>query len=161
MPVLFSAQLHPALSPFREELDLPDAGVLTGAALAELTRSLTDRLPLHTIARHNPNQRWWQRLALTDAVEVWLLGWHPGQSTGAHDHDGAHGAMTVVHGSMLEELFDFASGRRLGAHTHRAGRSAVFSPEHAHDMTAVTLSTTVHAYSPPLRPTRPLLGGTR
>ena len=158
MPLLLSAQLHPALSPFRDELALPFDGVLEGAALAELTARIDGLLPLHAMAGHDPHRRWWQRLALTDSVEVWLLGWARGQSTGAHDHHGAHGAMTVVHGTLQEELYDFASAERTGVRSHRGRRSAVFAPEHAHDIVAKTLATSVHAYSPPLRPTRPVIG---
>ena len=157
--VLTPDLLHPALASVRAGLALPLTGVHDGPALAALTARFAAAVPLHGLATHDPHQRWWQRLALTDAVEVWLLGWARGQSTGAHDHDGAHGAMTVVHGTVQEDLYDPATARRTGLRVHRVGASAAFLPEHAHDVSALTLATTVHAYSPPLRATRPVVGG--
>jgi hypothetical protein len=152
-----SAQLHPALAPLRGLLPLPDEGVLTAAELATLTAAVVADAPVLRVVRHDPAQRWWVRLALTGAVEVWLLGWSRGQDTEPHDHGGAIGCCTVVEGTLREELFDPATAARLGTRVHRAGTTAPFAVEHAHAMTAETRATSVHAYSPPLLPTRPLV----
>jgi len=68
---------------------------------------------LHLAARFDPADRWHLRLALTEEVEVWLLTWMPWQGTGEHDHGGAAGAYTVLHGELTETWLDHRGrGRR-------------------------------------------------
>lgn len=99
-------------------------------------------------------QRWWARLALTEEVEVWLLSWLPGQRTEPHDHGGAAGAFSVVLGS-LSETFRYP-GSDIQARTHDRGSSIGFGAGRAHQVwnTSREKAATVHAYSPPLVPTR-------
>jgi predicted metal-dependent enzyme (double-stranded beta helix superfamily) len=99
-------------------------------------------------------QRWWSRLALTEEVEVWLLSWLPGQRTEPHDHGGASGAFSVVLGTM-SETYRYP-GTNLGRRTHALGSAVGFGPGRAHQMwnTSREKAATVHAYSPPLVPTR-------
>jgi rhodanese-related sulfurtransferase len=89
-------------------------------------------------------------LLLTDAVEVWLIGWAAGQSTSVHDHGGAAGALTVVEGALEEEEFD-PELRLPRRGRHRAGTSAGFAPAHVHRIFnhSPTNATSLHAYSPP------------
>lgn len=98
--------------------------------------------------------RWWARLALTEEVEVWLLSWLPGQHTAPHDHGGASGAFSVVLGSV-SETYRYPGGdvRQRG---HDVGSSIGFGPGRAHQVWNTTRerAATVHAYSPPLVPTR-------
>jgi predicted metal-dependent enzyme (double-stranded beta helix superfamily) len=100
--------------------------------------------------RHDPETRWYERLLLTDAVEVWLIGWAAGQSTSVHDHGGAAGALTVVEGALDEEEFD-PELRLLRRGLYRAGTSAGSAPAHVHRIfnRSPTNATSLHAYSPP------------
>jgi predicted metal-dependent enzyme (double-stranded beta helix superfamily) len=99
-------------------------------------------------------QRWWARLALTEEVEVWLLSWLPGQHTAPHDHGGASGAFTTVLGS-LSETYRYPGGD-IRQRTHDLGSAVGFGAGRAHQVwnTSLTKAATVHAYSPPLVPTR-------
>jgi predicted metal-dependent enzyme (double-stranded beta helix superfamily) len=99
-------------------------------------------------------QRWWARLALTEEVEVWLLSWLPGQRTAPHDHGGASGAFSVVLGT-LSETYRYP-GTDIRQRTHTVSSAIGFGPGRAHQMwnTSWEKATTVHAYSPPLVPTR-------
>ncbi|HEY7596297.1 MAG TPA: cysteine dioxygenase family protein [Actinophytocola sp.] len=99
-------------------------------------------------------QRWWARLALTEEVELWLLSWLPGQRTEPHDHGGASGAFTVLLGELSET---YRHPRGPVRHREHASGSAIgFGPGRAHQVwnTGPANAATVHAYSPPLVPTR-------
>jgi predicted metal-dependent enzyme (double-stranded beta helix superfamily) len=99
-------------------------------------------------------QRWWARLALTEEVELWLLSWLPGQRTEPHDHGGASGAFTVVLGELSET---YRYPREQIAHrTHGTGSAVGFGAGRAHQVwnTSLGKAASVHAYSPPLVPTR-------
>jgi predicted metal-dependent enzyme (double-stranded beta helix superfamily) len=99
-------------------------------------------------------QRWWFRLALTEEVEVWLLSWLPGQHTEPHDHGGASGAFSVVLGS-LSETYRYP-GAPIRQRTHSPGAALGFGAGRAHQVwnTGPVKAASVHAYSPPLVPTR-------
>lgn len=98
--------------------------------------------------------RWWSRLALTEEVEVWLLSWLPGQHTAPHDHGGASGAFSVVLGT-LSETYRYPGGE-LSRRSHGTGSSLGFGAGRAHQVwnTGTEKAASVHAYSPPLVPTR-------
>lgn len=82
-------------------------------------------------------------------VDIWLIGWFPGNDTGWHDHDVSSGAVHVVRGALVE-----SRPRIGGEHARRVvaeGCSISFGPDHIHRLTdehdrAISL----HAYSPPL-----------
>jgi len=99
-------------------------------------------------------RRWWSRLALTEEVEVWLLSWLPGQRTEPHDHGGASGAFSVVLGSVSETYRYPGAG--VHHRIHQPGAAIGFGPGRAHQVwnTSREKAATVHAYSPPLVPTR-------
>ena len=156
-----SAALHPVLAPLGDRLALPSAGVVTPLELVGLTATLASEIPLLEVVRYDPHMRWWVRLALTDAVEVWLLGWRRGQATEPHDHGGAHGACTVLAGTLHEQVFDATSARQLASQVNRAGVTVPLAAHHAHAITAQSRAASVHAYSPPLLPARPLVAARR
>jgi hypothetical protein len=56
------------------------------------------------LIRHTTEIRWYEALILSDALELWLIGWTPGQSTPIHDHGGAIGARTIATGSLVETV---------------------------------------------------------
>jgi hypothetical protein len=139
-------------------LDLvhPDRLHWTPRELRDLTSTVASEFttPLLDVLRFQSDRRWWARLALTGGVELWLLSWLPGQGTGPHDHGGAAGAFTVLIGE-LDEDYRYPSGpiRHLD---HTVGNAIGFGAGRAHDLrnTSTTPTASVHAYSPPLVPTR-------
>ena len=144
--------VHPAL--------LPVASAVTGRGdwpvgdLARLTRLLTTDLAtaLRSVAVHDPLDRWYLRLALTQHVEVWLLTWTPGQATRPHDHGGASGSYTVLDGVLTETWRDGAGPSHRAVRPH--GTGSAFGPERVHVVAnrGSRNATSVHAYSPPLLP---------
>jgi predicted metal-dependent enzyme (double-stranded beta helix superfamily) len=124
--------------------------------LIELLVALAARPRLwRPLVRHDPRRRWYERLLLTDAAEVWLIGWAPGQSTSVHDHGGAAGALTAVEGALSEEEFsaDLQLTRRS---LHSTGSAAGFAETHIHRVSNLSArnATSIHAYSPPGREMR-------
>lgn len=111
--------------------------------------------------RHTPARRWYERLLLTPHVEVWLIGWAPGQGTLPHDHGDADGALTVTEGTLTEDVYvgvtledrEVVPTRTL---ERAVGDTATFLSDHVHrvrNLTAVN-ATSIHAYSPPGRQMR-------
>src|SRR3954454_22768220 len=60
--------------------------------------------------RFNPVNRWYQRLAVADDHEIWLLTWLPGQATELHDHGGSAGAFHVFAGTLTEDTVSLPAG---------------------------------------------------
>lgn len=135
---------------------------LDATELGQLTRQIAGRPALWSpLRRHDPNRRWYERLLLTPRVEVWLIGWAPGQGTPPHDHGGATGALTVTEGTLTEDVYEGAGPEDrevFPARTqHRAaGSTAIFPAHHVHRVRNLGRinATSVHAYSPPGLPMR-------
>jgi quercetin dioxygenase-like cupin family protein len=117
-------------------------------ALAE--HLLTDD-PLAAVDLTVPERTWVRLGARTDvgpAVELWLITWPVGSSTGWHDHGSASGAFTVLRGTLTEYAWTGVATAR----TLAAGQLRQFDGHHVHDVvnhgsgTAVSL----HAYAPSL-----------
>jgi hypothetical protein len=149
--------VHPDVTdPLLLDLVHPDRPQWTPRELRDLTATVASELtmPLLNLLHYGHTRRWWTRLALTSGVELWLLSWLPGQGTGPHDHGGAAGAFTVLLGELVED-YRYPSGpiRHLG---HTIGNAIGFGAGRAHDLRNAGTSPTasVHAYSPPLVPTR-------
>jgi predicted metal-dependent enzyme (double-stranded beta helix superfamily) len=147
-PNLTGALAPDALAPSRLLWTPTQLADLTGKIARELTR------PLREIVHFDAERRWWARLALTDGVELWLLAWLPGQHTQPHDHGGASGSFTVLQGELTEE-YRYPGGP-IRTRTHKAGDGLGFGAGRAHQVTGAGTapSASVHAYSPPLVPTR-------
>jgi predicted metal-dependent enzyme (double-stranded beta helix superfamily) len=148
--------LHPglaAVAPLAGAL-APRRPLWMADELARLTDLLVRTAPstLRRLAGHDPDQRWYGRLALTEQVEIWLIGWAPGQGTRPHDHGGASGAFTVLDGRLSETYRDGAAPLRRAVVGPPHG--SAFGPERLHVVTNLGLvnATSVHAYSPPLLP---------
>ncbi len=103
------------------------------------------------LVRFTEPQRWYQRLALADDCEIWLLSWLPGQHTGFHDHGEAVGAFAVASGRLSERTVA-AGQRQARSRVVAAGTVRSFGSEHVHDVqnTSAQPAVSVHAYSPPL-----------
>ncbi|AUS78110.1 cysteine dioxygenase [Actinoalloteichus sp. AHMU CJ021] len=156
-PAPGEVDVHEALDvPAFRRLLRPDRLRWSAGELRDLTRSTALDLaaPLLRLARYVPAQRWWARLALTEGVEVWLLTWMPGQGTEPHDHGGAAGSFTVLAGEVRED-YRYPRGP-VRAATRRVGDALGFGAGRAHQVrnTGARDAVTVHAYSPPLVPTR-------
>ncbi|NKQ57535.1 cysteine dioxygenase [Amycolatopsis sp. K13G38] len=148
-------EIHPRLSGSAlPDLLHPDRLLWTPRELAELTSRVARDLaaPLRELLHFDADQRWWARLALTDGVELWLLSWLPGQRTKPHDHGGAAGSFTVLQGELAED-YRYPGGP-VRNRNHVAGDGLGFGAGRAHQVTGVTVAASVHAYSPPLVPTR-------
>lgn len=124
--------------------------------LADLTATIAADFaaPLATLLRFDPDHRWWARLALTDGVELWLLSWLPGQRTRPHDHGGASGSFAVFRGELAER-YRYPGGP-VRDRRHSTGSVLGFGAGRAHQVGAAadSAAASVHAYSPPLVPTR-------
>jgi predicted metal-dependent enzyme (double-stranded beta helix superfamily) len=133
---------------------LADRAHWSAADLRRLTDLLVRTAPgtLRLTARHDPDHRWYLRLALTTQVEIWLIGWAPGQGTRPHDHGGASGAFTVLDGTLAETYRDGGAPVTRDLVTPPGG--STFGPERLHQVAnpGHLDATSVHAYSPPLLP---------
>ncbi|MEU6645631.1 cysteine dioxygenase family protein [Saccharomonospora sp. NPDC046836] len=147
-PGLASSPLATMVQPDRPLWTPRELRTLTSATVRQQHGELLD------LVRYEPRQRWWVRLALTRGVELWLLSWLPGQGTQPHDHGGAAGSFAVLAGS-LEESYRYPGGP-LRTARHAAGAAIGFGAGHAHQVrnTGNSPAASVHAYSPPLVPTR-------
>jgi predicted metal-dependent enzyme (double-stranded beta helix superfamily) len=149
-----STALAPDLS--ISSLVRPRGPLWTPTELRDLVTTIgtTFRDRLLAQVRFASPQRWWARLELTEEVEVWLLSWLPGQHTAPHDHGGASGAFSVVLGT-LSETYRYP-GAGIGTRSHHTGDAIGFGAGRAHQVwnTGTEKAATVHAYSPPLVPTR-------
>ena len=128
--------------------------------MAELTRPQLRQLVAELAAeqerwralvRHDCAKRVFEPVLDEPAVEAWLICWMPGHDTGFHDHDLSSGAVVVAQGAVVEERL------RLGAppsvRRYVPGDVFDFSPVDIHRVVHAGSSptTTLHAYSPPLR----------
>ncbi|MCK1797108.1 cysteine dioxygenase family protein [Streptomyces sp. XM4193] len=130
------------------------SGNLTPTTLAEMVRSFAARPELWAAqVQFTEPERFYTRLEVTDAHEVWLLTWLPGQGTEIHDHGGASGAFTVVRGALTERTFPrsphpvHTTPWELPTESIRA-----FGPRHTHRVTNLSVepAVSIHAYSPAL-----------
>jgi len=132
----------------------PDAfGVPAGSnGLLELVRAVAaDDEQWRPRGQHRLYHRHYERLALGDDHEVWLICWDVGQTTLLHDHGGAAGAFAVVTGTLLEDYGRPGSGRLRQRRVSRGG-SRAFGPSHVHNLVnpGPGLATSIHAYAPRL-----------
>jgi Cysteine dioxygenase type I len=112
---------------------LLDGGPLPPARLAEVARHLAGaagrwRSPVG-LGAHRPARA---RLLRHPDLEVWLLGWAPGQATRVHDHGNAAAAFTVVAGTLVEECLDPTIWTTCRRTTFGARSTMAFGPGHVH-----------------------------
>ncbi|TWP36086.1 cysteine dioxygenase [Leekyejoonella antrihumi] len=88
-------------------------------------------------------------LASTPHLEVWVMTWPPGVSTGWHDHGDVAGAYVVLSGAFRESAW---SGGAVHSRELSAGDERSFAAGHLHDLANVGdgFGLTIHAYSPAL-----------
>ncbi|WP_165491709.1 cysteine dioxygenase [Egibacter rhizosphaerae] len=141
---------HPAVQ------ELPE-GPLDRDSLGRLARELAaDPRVWRPYVRHDPSGRWFARLLWRPELEVYVLGWAPGQETTIHDHGETAGVFCVAEGRLHEDHTRRAgrvpTGDRLLARTLGPGDVATFGPEYLHNLgnREQGPATSIHAYSPPL-----------
>jgi Cysteine dioxygenase type I len=143
--------IHPALRGAVWTRSLPVGGQpVDSETLAALVAGLADRPDLWAdLVRHAPLVRWYERVALTDTVEVWLIGWWRDQHTPMHDHGGASGALAVV-GGVLQET-TLRPARPAVSRLLPSGTLIEVPPAVIHRVGNVfpVPATSIHAYSPP------------
>ncbi|KNX37484.1 cysteine dioxygenase [Luteipulveratus halotolerans] len=130
------------------ETTRPSTGQVTRSHLLLTLRLFAEDPALAELVDLDATERTWHQVTSTPQLQVWVIAWPPGTSTGWHDHGGAIGAFRVVRGSLDEH--SWAAGeqrRRLGA-----GDLRMFSGTHIHDVRNVGArpALSVHAYSPNL-----------
>jgi predicted metal-dependent enzyme (double-stranded beta helix superfamily) len=144
--------IHPSLEGIREIEKLVERRELfTGTELRELTVEIAGLTELWwPIIQHTAHTRWYEALLLSDALELWLIGWAPGQATATHDHGGAAGALTVAAGSLVETVHADSSLSNPQRITRLQGSRAHFAPHHIHRVAneGAVNATSIHAYSP-------------
>ncbi len=95
-------------------------------------------------------ERTWRRLDATDHLEIWLVRWPVGTSTGWHDHLESEGAFLTVKGTLAETSW---SQRTISERRLSEGEGRSFGGHHVHDVANLgdTPALSVHVYSPALR----------
>ncbi|MGN6412685.1 cysteine dioxygenase [Flexivirga sp.] len=89
------------------------------------------------------------QLTKTPHLEVWVMTWPPGASTGWHDHGVAAGAMVVVEGELIDR--QWKGGTEHWSELSEGDEKSI-GPRTAHNLTNVGdgYAVTIHAYSPGL-----------
>jgi hypothetical protein len=97
---------------------------------------------------HAPERRQ-RRLDATAHLEIWLVSWPAGSTTGWHDHGVAEGAFVTVRGMLTETAWSGGGfhGRELGS-----GEGRSFGARHVHEVANLGSlpALSVHVYSPAL-----------
>ncbi|MDH2413575.1 cysteine dioxygenase family protein [Nocardioides sp. CER19] len=121
---------------------------LTVLPLLEALRDHADDPDLHGLLDPPAEGRTFYLLTRTDDLELWLIAWAPGASTGYHDHGTATGAHTVLEGALVEHSFD--GGLQLVDAT--PGDARAYAAGRVHDMRnpGSEPALSLHAYSPRL-----------
>jgi predicted metal-dependent enzyme (double-stranded beta helix superfamily) len=153
---------HAAPSPSSSSVSA--AASVAGAA-ALLRRILADPSTWRDRVRFGSgHERWFERLDVDSAYEVWLISWLPGQGTGLHDHGEALGAFAVVEGTLTETAVQLGLQLRADPRlrsgsvvrtTRRpfgAGQVRGFDYEHVHEVANLgeAPAVSLHAYAPEL-----------
>lgn len=131
---------------------LPGVNTFTPVQLLRVARlfaadpELPDLLPERA---EDPGGRRWHQLAQTHHLQLWVIEWPPGASTGFHDHGGSRGAFTTVRGALTERQVIQGS---LHTRVLPVGEGRAFGANHLHDVVndGDVTALSVHAYSPRL-----------
>lgn len=129
----------------------PGVGTFTPVQLLRLTQLFASDLDLPDSIGSDPDrpgERSWRVLADSPQLQVWLIRWPVGTSTGWHDHGGARGGFTVVSGTLTEHTRE----RTFVTSELRPGEGRAFGGSHLHDVVndGREVAVSVHAYSPTL-----------
>lgn len=106
--------------------------------------------------RHDHEMRFYRQLYRDPNVDVWLICWVEGQSTGYHDHDRSSGAVQVCEGTLFEDWFRVEEDGWVREKTteHAAGGRFDFDAADIHGVrhpgADAAPATSIHVYSPAL-----------
>jgi predicted metal-dependent enzyme (double-stranded beta helix superfamily) len=106
--------------------------------------------------RHDHDARFYQQLYRDPNLDVWLICWVDGQSTGYHDHDRSCGAVQVCEGTLFEDWFRVEEDGWVREHTTEHGAGGRFDFDAAdihgvrHPGRDAPPATSLHLYSPAL-----------
>ncbi|GAB3081191.1 cysteine dioxygenase [Nocardioides zeae] len=128
------------------------ADVPPGLALLPLLQTLREIAAdpdLHQLVDLDHPERQSLELRSTPDLQVWLLTWPPGFSTGWHDHGESRGAYATLRGRLTENTW--ALGDPTPWYVGR-GESRAYTTGHVHEVRNETATTalSVHAYAPRL-----------
>jgi predicted metal-dependent enzyme (double-stranded beta helix superfamily) len=145
-------RIHPSLAGIRRIRELATREELfTADELLDLTVEIARRIELWTpLIRYTADARWYEALVVSRALELWLIGWTPGQTTPIHDHGGATGALTIATGRLVETAHAGPTLARPRRTILDHGTRVHFSPHHIHRVAneGVANAASIHAYSP-------------
>jgi DNA-binding HxlR family transcriptional regulator len=86
------------------------------------------------------------------ALELWLVCWLDGQSTGVHRHEGRSGCVYVADGCLLEDVFEEGPANRAFTRSYRRRKNTAFcfTASRAHIMRSdgPRPAISLHAYAP-------------
>ena len=126
-------------------------------ALSELAVTIGREESLwRTFERHDDESRFYQQLYRDPNVDVWLICWVGGQSTGYHDHDRSSGAVYVCEGTLFEDFFRVEEDGWIRERTkvHERGGSFDFDAADIHGVRhpgqSALPASSIHCYSPAL-----------
>ena len=152
MSVMGQMHIHPRLECSRRIIQLATRRRLFAAdELRDLTVEIAAQTEVwQPLIRYTAEKRWYEALILSDALELWLIGWAPGQATPIHDHGGAAGALTIAAGRLVETVHTYPRLIRPRRITHGDGARAAFAPHHIHRVAneSAANAASIHAYSP-------------
>ncbi|WP_052336597.1 cysteine dioxygenase [Nocardioides alkalitolerans] len=136
-----------SLPPTADRTTTP-AGLAVLPLLQTLRQIATDPdLPLLLDLEHRERQ--WLELRSDADLQVWLISWPTGTSTGWHDHGLASGAYTTLRGRLTEYTWEHGGP---AAWDVGRGESRAFAAGYIHDVRNETdePAVSLHAYSPRL-----------
>lgn len=123
--------------------------------VTRLRSSRIDWRLLDALVRFQPSGYARHCLARTEACELLLVCWLPGQASHVHDHGGSSGVSWVVRGELRETRFAWGGDRLLTAHVTgaEAGDVLLEQPETIHriDNASPEGAVSLHLYTPPMQ----------
>ena len=135
--------------PADTDLDRPTMSQLVADLAAE------ERL-WRPYVKHDREARFYHQLYRDPNIDVWLICWIDGQSTGYHDHDRSSGAVCVCEGTLNEDWFRVEEDGWVREHTtvHAVGGRFDFDAADIHGVRHPGResgpATSIHLYSPAL-----------
>jgi cysteine dioxygenase len=123
--------------------------------VSRLRSSRVDWRLLDTLVAFRPSGYARYCLGRTEACELLLVCWLPGQASQVHDHGGSSGASWVVRGELRETRYAWGGDRLLPADVTgaQAGDVLLERPETIHriDNASPEGAVSLHLYAPPMR----------
>jgi len=141
------------------ELEALDTGITADQAIAILTRTDLTIGDVEAFVCTKLEGYSRRRVARTEAFELLVMTWLPGQGSGAHDHAGSVSAFKIVRGTADETRYAQAADSLVdpvGSHELHAGEVGIDPGDviHAVRNGHAELLVSVHVYAPPIRELR-------